>query len=417
MCGIVCYVGAGDGITHVLNALDLLAYRAPDSSGLAVLDSTGDLAVRRAVGTSKQLQEKLTREPLPRLRPSPEQIVVAHGRWAMVGAVNETNAHPISDRSGDRIICENGSHNATLMINAMRDQENWWRERGLPTEQPVHRSDNTSEVLVCEWERLQRMLAEDAVPPDCRDPLVTFQDQGISDQEEIALRLAVWRLRQGNTHACAFYSRHRPDTLFITSHHKPIAILTRTLADGTQVMMVASDINAGLMLWSPAEVAGAAAQIEALQRSDQNDPSAAAEVAAQNAAIIQQFSLKVVYLDHTVNNGREIFARIDTRQPPDGPILTLTSYQGTPLSVNWQHISLNPAMVGKRGFPSYTESHIAEIPAVINELCRHYLRPGKVAMEGTRQNGRLVGTGLDKAKLVDRFGAGLPRLQRLLLVG
>ena len=37
MCGIVSYFGPNDGVDRVLNALELLAYRAPDSSGLAVM--------------------------------------------------------------------------------------------------------------------------------------------------------------------------------------------------------------------------------------------------------------------------------------------------------------------------------------------------------------------------------------------
>ena len=417
MCGIVCYLGAGDGITHVINALDLLAYRAPDSSGLAVLDAAGQIAVRRAVGTARQLQDKLSKVPLPPLSSTGRQIVVAHGRWAMVGAVNETNAHPIRDRSGARVICENGSHDATMMINALHDQETWWQERGLPAGEPVHHTQNTSEVLVCEWERLRLMQAGAEIPADCREQLSTLQNKGIMDAEEIALRLAVWRLRQGNTHACAFYSHHRPDTLFITSHHKPIAILTRTLADGAQVMMVASDINAGLMLWSPTEVAEAAAKIESLRETSRNGRSSPPEVAEQIQAITSKFTLNVVYLDHTVNDGREIFARIDANDLDDSPMLSLTTYQGDKLSINWQQVSLNPAMVGKRGFPSYTESHIAEIPAVIADLCRHYLRAGMVSLTGIRQEDRLIGSGVNKEKLVARFGAGLPRLQRLLLVG
>ena len=116
MCGIVCFYGRSEGVNRVLNALDLLAYRAPDSSGIAVIGEDGQFSVRRAVGTSEQLRAELAEQPLPALRPGDVQVVMGHGRWAMVGAVNETNAHPLSDRSRDRVVCENGSHNTTLSL-------------------------------------------------------------------------------------------------------------------------------------------------------------------------------------------------------------------------------------------------------------------------------------------------------------
>lgn len=295
MCGIVCFLGHGDGVTRVLEALHLLEYRAPDSAGLAALAGPGgEMAVRRGVGPAKALVTAMAADPLYRSEPggarraadvlarqglgydlealrdcspaagltlhhlyespgfqvgvgdrgtlsgagtpdgggrfsarlrrtleanhalaSPDydqdavrhafrlvaahvasraaydralrgildrallarvpagryadwgaawadefaantpgqafavavrhfqetfpglaqhlgradwervggltalamaQIVVGHGRWAMVGAVTEANAHPLLDRSRGRVVCENGSHNASLML-------------------------------------------------------------------------------------------------------------------------------------------------------------------------------------------------------------------------------------------------------------------------------------------------------------
>ena len=59
MCGIVCFYGQSGGVTHVLDALELLAYRAPDSSGIAVIGEDEHFALRRAVGTGEQLREKI----------------------------------------------------------------------------------------------------------------------------------------------------------------------------------------------------------------------------------------------------------------------------------------------------------------------------------------------------------------------
>ncbi|MEJ2750211.1 MAG: glutamine--fructose-6-phosphate aminotransferase, partial [Anaerolineae bacterium] len=63
MCGIVSYFGPNDGVERVLNALELLTYRAPDSSGLAVLAADGSLAVRRAVGTAVHLKNTIAANP------------------------------------------------------------------------------------------------------------------------------------------------------------------------------------------------------------------------------------------------------------------------------------------------------------------------------------------------------------------
>ena len=77
MCGIVCYYGRSKGVDHVLDALDLLAYRAPDSSGIAVIGEDGRFSIRRAVGTSQQLREKLAEQP-PRFAALKRCSVSAH---------------------------------------------------------------------------------------------------------------------------------------------------------------------------------------------------------------------------------------------------------------------------------------------------------------------------------------------------
>lgn len=189
MCGNVSYIGAGNGVGKVLNALQLLEYRAPDSSGLALLGEDGRLHLRRTVGNGRQLRGQIAAAPLP---PAAAPIVVGHGRWAMVGAVTVANAHPISDRSGSRVVCENGSHNASLMLSAMQAQEAWWHSRGLPAHEPAHRTENTSEVLTFAWERIAYLLADEETPKLADDPFTAQLDaNSVTDREERALRLAV----------------------------------------------------------------------------------------------------------------------------------------------------------------------------------------------------------------------------------
>jgi hypothetical protein len=78
MCGIVGVVGRGPAAAPILSALRRLGYRGYDSAGIATLER-GLLARRRAVGKLKNLESKLTSEPLAGL------IGIGHTRWATHG--------------------------------------------------------------------------------------------------------------------------------------------------------------------------------------------------------------------------------------------------------------------------------------------------------------------------------------------
>jgi glucosamine 6-phosphate synthetase-like amidotransferase/phosphosugar isomerase protein len=411
MCGIVSYFGPNDGVQCVLNALQLLTYRAPDSSGLAVMTADGELAVRRTVGTALELERVLAANPLPPLRESEMQVVVGHGRWAMVGAVTEINTHPISDRSGTRVICENGSHNASVMLGGFEDQERWWRARGVPQPEPVHRTQNTSEVLVCEWERMVMLLQERSLPEELSPLLTKLIAEGVDDVEEQALRLAVWRLRHGYATACTFYSCHRPDTLYVTSHNKPIALITHTNSLGEMEMMVASDVNAALMLWSPQVLQTAVRQIERIKAN--NGDSAAIK------KILEGFNVNVIFLDDNLNHGQELFARIHPIRKMGQliPKIEISRFDGTPVSAVTETIQLNPVLIGKKGFATYTENHINEIPDVLDNLVAAYVQNGQIHLQSTWREAQLFAPGLNLEKLISRFGDRLEGLQRLLLVG
>jgi glucosamine 6-phosphate synthetase-like amidotransferase/phosphosugar isomerase protein len=393
MCGIVTYLGPNDGVRRVLDALTLLTYRAPDASGIAVLNDSDDdvdgrFAIRRVVGDSQQLQAELVHNPLP---PNHGPIVVGHGRWAMVGANSISNTHPLTDRSRSRLVVENGSHNASLMLNARAEQTAWWHQRGLPPHEPIHRSTNTTEVIAFEWERLAHQLAEGQSPASSDSFLVRLDKNAITDHEERALRLALWRLREGNGHACALYSTQRPFTLYVSSHHKSITLAIRS---DTGEIMVASDVNAALMLWSEAE------RKMAKQRN-------------------RPLTATVIYLDHTLCGGTELLATIQLA--PEHPYtpaqISLSRYDGQPITAPAQGLSLSLEMVAKQGHPSYTEQHIAEIPDVLQRLANQYLPQGNPHLASVWQADRLLKPGLNVGQLTARFGPRLAQLHRLLLVG
>jgi glucosamine--fructose-6-phosphate aminotransferase (isomerizing) len=86
MCGIVGFVGRGPVAALILDALRRLEYRGYDSAGITTLERA--LLMRwRAVGKLKNLESKLTCEPLVGL------IGIGHTRWATHGRPNEKNAH------------------------------------------------------------------------------------------------------------------------------------------------------------------------------------------------------------------------------------------------------------------------------------------------------------------------------------
>lgn len=87
MCGIVGILGKDAVATQVVEALRRLEYRGYDSAGVATLER-GHLTRRRAEGKLKNLEVRLSSEPLEGL------VGIGHTRWATHGKPNETNAHP-----------------------------------------------------------------------------------------------------------------------------------------------------------------------------------------------------------------------------------------------------------------------------------------------------------------------------------
>jgi glucosamine--fructose-6-phosphate aminotransferase (isomerizing) len=87
MCGIIGIIGRDAAAPHLIDALKRLEYRGYDSAGVATLEA-GKLARRRAEGKLKNLETRLSREPLS------GTIGIGHTRWATHGRPTENNAHP-----------------------------------------------------------------------------------------------------------------------------------------------------------------------------------------------------------------------------------------------------------------------------------------------------------------------------------
>src|SRR5262245_36551836 len=102
MCGIVGYIGNHKAVPIILEGLKRLEYRGYDSAGLAVYCEDDQLAVRRAKGKLRNLEEAI------RLSPVDGAYGIGHTRWATHGRPTEENAHPHRDCKGNVVVVHNG---------------------------------------------------------------------------------------------------------------------------------------------------------------------------------------------------------------------------------------------------------------------------------------------------------------------
>jgi glucosamine--fructose-6-phosphate aminotransferase (isomerizing) len=102
MCGIVGYIGKRDAVPIILDGLKRLEYRGYDSAGLAVLNGSRELIVRRASGKLRNLEESLREHPVN------GSYGIGHTRWATHGRPTEENAHPHCDSLRDVVVVHNG---------------------------------------------------------------------------------------------------------------------------------------------------------------------------------------------------------------------------------------------------------------------------------------------------------------------
>ncbi len=102
MCGIVGYIGSHKAVPIILEGLRRLEYRGYDSAGLAICGDDNQLAVRRAQGKLRNLEDVI------RLNPLDGTFGIGHTRWATHGRPTEENAHPHRDCHGRLVVVHNG---------------------------------------------------------------------------------------------------------------------------------------------------------------------------------------------------------------------------------------------------------------------------------------------------------------------
>src|SRR5499427_7814748 len=102
MCGIVGYIGPKKVVPVIIEGLRKLEYRGYDSAGIAVVNGTGAVEIRRAPGKLKNLEEALRESPIE------GTYGIGHTRWATHGRPTEENAHPHRDCTGQYVVVHNG---------------------------------------------------------------------------------------------------------------------------------------------------------------------------------------------------------------------------------------------------------------------------------------------------------------------
>ena len=102
MCGIVGYVGGQDAWPIIYEGLKRLEYRGYDSAGIAIVDTHGDIQLRKTVGKVNGLEGDGT-EAHPR-----GSVGLGHTRWATHGRPSHENAHPHIDCQQRIAVVHNG---------------------------------------------------------------------------------------------------------------------------------------------------------------------------------------------------------------------------------------------------------------------------------------------------------------------
>ncbi len=102
MCGIIGYVGRASAAPILVDGLKRLEYRGYDSSGLAVMNGSHSISIRKKSGRLVNLKTLLTESPVV------GDCGISHTRWATHGEPSDANAHPHLDQSGRLALVHNG---------------------------------------------------------------------------------------------------------------------------------------------------------------------------------------------------------------------------------------------------------------------------------------------------------------------
>ncbi len=354
--------------------------------------------------------------------------IIAHGRWALQSPVSDDNAHPFLDAEGQRAIVLNGQFSPAVEEELRR----FLIQTGFH-----FRSENSAEYLSVLWghyfdvfryeqRRSQAIQAQVDSGLDkynlgsqTIDYRVFSMIKGGTEPEldALAFREAAGKMSaRGGQIALAGISLFSPRCLFVASHNRPVFLVQRK---GTEEIMVVSDINAALGLFSQKmiqektrelkilrmahsetveELRTAGADLEMMQNKRK-------ELKEKEERVLDAFRVSVLPLE-----GEQKLARIETclEGTRVRRRITVTDFDGRPVAdIEGFETVLNPLQVEKEVFASFFETHLKEIPERLQDILNTYLPEG---VEAPRLS-------LRRRLLIRRFGHGLAGLERVVLVG
>jgi glucosamine--fructose-6-phosphate aminotransferase (isomerizing) len=152
MCGIVGYIGSQKAVPIILEGLRRLEYRGYDSAGLAVYCDDTQVAVRRAKGKLRNLEDTV------RMNPVDGTFGIGHTRWATHGRPTEENAHPHRDCHGDIVVVHNGIVENYLQL-----------KHQLEAEGHVFKTETDTEIIAHLVEKYFKGNLEESIRASIRD--------------------------------------------------------------------------------------------------------------------------------------------------------------------------------------------------------------------------------------------------------
>ncbi|HET7107981.1 MAG TPA: glutamine--fructose-6-phosphate transaminase (isomerizing) [Candidatus Acidoferrum sp.] len=153
MCGIVGYIGPKKVVPVIIEGLRKLEYRGYDSAGIAVVNGTGKIEIRRAPGKLRNLEEVLKESPIE------GTYGIGHTRWATHGRPTEENAHPHRDCTGQYVVVHNGIIENYLELKEKLQREGHKFVTETDTEIVAHLVENFAKSLPFE-EAVRKTLKE-----------------------------------------------------------------------------------------------------------------------------------------------------------------------------------------------------------------------------------------------------------------
>ncbi|MBT4878766.1 MAG: glutamine--fructose-6-phosphate transaminase (isomerizing) [Alphaproteobacteria bacterium] len=181
MCGIFGYISNENVVNNLVDGLTKLEYRGYDSSGVAVINQSKSIKVRKAEGKIISLKERLAQKSLE------GNNGIAHTRWATHGKPNEINAHPHSN--GNFAVVHNG------IIENFRD---------------------IKEELMAEGYKFKSETDTEVIP--------NLIDKAYKETNNVLLAIRRAMENFDGAFALGIISKYEPDKLYAVKRGSPLAI-------------------------------------------------------------------------------------------------------------------------------------------------------------------------------------------------